>query len=69
MKVQKQPPEVFHEKAVPKNFTMFTGKYLYCSLFLIEFQAFRSATLLKRDSKTDEYSCEYCEIFKNTYFE
>ena len=29
---------------------------------------FRSATLLKRDFNKGA-SCEYCEIFKNTYFE
>ena len=37
------------------------------SLFLIKSQAFRLATLLKR-SPTKVFSCEYCEIFKNTYF-
>ena len=30
---QTQPPEVFHKKAVLKNFTKFTGKHLYQSLF------------------------------------
>ena len=45
----KQLPEVFYKKAVLKNFSIFTGKYLYLSLFLIKLGAFRSATLLKRD--------------------
>ena len=35
---------------------------------LIKLQAVRPANLLKRDSNT-VLSCEYCEIFKNTYFE
>ena len=35
---------------------------------LIKLQAVRPANLLKRDSNT-VFSCEYCEIFKNTYFE
>ena len=26
------------------------------------------ATLLKRDSNIEVFSCEICEIFKNTYF-
>ena len=26
------------------------------------------ATLLKRDSNTGVFLCEYCKIFKNTYF-
>ena len=34
-------------KGVLKNFAIFTGKYLYWSLFL-KLQAFRHATLLKR---------------------
>ena len=37
--------------------------------FLIKLQALRPVTLLKRDSDTGFFSCEYCEIFKNTYFE
>ena len=35
-----------------KNFSKFTGKYLCLSLFLIKLRAFRSATLLKRDSNS-----------------
>ena len=31
---QKQPPEVFYEKVVPKDFVNFTGKHLCQSLFL-----------------------------------
>ena len=33
-----------------KNFAIFTGKHLRWSLFLIMLQAFRPATLLKKDS-------------------
>ena len=45
-------------KAVLKNFAIFTGKHLCCSLFLLKLQ-----------TPTQVFSCEYCEIFKNTYFE
>ena len=31
--MQKQPPEVFYEKGVLKNFAKFTGKHLWQSLF------------------------------------
>ena len=48
--VQKQPPDVFYEKGILKNFANFTGKHLCWSLFLINLQAFRPATLWKRDS-------------------
>ena len=40
------------KKAVLKNFAIFTGKSLCLSLYLIKLQAFRSATLLKRDFNT-----------------
>ena len=46
---QNQPPEVFCEKDVLKNFASFTGKYLCWSLFLIKMHVFRPVTLLKRD--------------------
>ena len=35
---QKQPPEVFYQKAVLKKFTMFPGKHLWESLFFIKLQ-------------------------------
>ena len=53
--------EVFYKKAVLKNLTMFTGKPLCWSLFLIKLQAKRPATLFKRDCNT--------EVFQNIYFE
>ena len=52
MNNKKQLPEVFYKKAVLKIFSIFTGKYLCLSLFLVKLRAFRSATLLKRDSNT-----------------
>ena len=36
------------KKDIPKPFTIFTGKHLCWSLFLIKLQVFRTATLLKR---------------------
>ena len=41
---------IFINKAVLKNSAIFTWKHLYWSLFLMKLQAFRSATLLERDS-------------------
>ena len=40
----------FMEKVVLKNFAIFTGKHLCWSLFLVTLQAWRTATLLKRES-------------------
>ena len=33
------------------------------------FDYFRPATLLKKDFKTQVFSCEYSDIYKNSYFE
>ena len=52
MNNKKQPPEVVHKKTVLQNFSIFTRKYLRWSLFLIKMRAYRSVTLLKRDSNT-----------------
>ena len=57
-------PEVFCKKDVLKNFSKFTGKHLFQSLFLIEF----FNKLFKKKTQTQVFSCEFCEIFKNTFF-
>ena len=53
---------------VLKNFAIFTGKHLRWSHFLIDLQIFRPATLLK-ETLTQVLSCEYCKIFKNSFFD
>ena len=52
---QKQPFEVFFKVGVLKSYAIFAGTHLHWSLFLIKFQSFRPATLIRRDS--------YCKIF------
>ena len=46
------------KKAVLKNFAIFTGKNPCCSLFFS-----------KKEIPTQVFSCEYCDIFQNIYFE
>ena len=46
--LQKQPPEVFYEKVVPRNFTKFTEKHRCHSLFFNKVADLRPATLLKK---------------------
>ena len=58
---QKQPPEVFYKKAVFRNFAIFTEKHECQSLLLIKFY--------EKETLTQVFSCEYCELSKNTYFE
>ena len=65
---QKQPLEVFFKKGVPKNFANFTGKHLCWRFFLIKLKVWRPATLLRKTA-AQVFSCDICEIFKNTYFE
>ena len=45
--LQKQPPEVFWKKGVPRNFAKFIGKHLSPSLFLNKVAGL-SATLLRK---------------------
>ena len=52
---QKQPPEVSCKKTVLKNFAILTGKHLYWNLFLKKLQAFKPATLWKKDSNTGTF--------------
>ena len=47
-KHQKQPPEVFFQKGVLKNFPIFTGKHLCHSLFYNKVVGLKPETLLKR---------------------
>ena len=48
--------QMFFKIGVLKNFAIFTGEYLFWSLFLIKLQlAIRPATLLKTDSNTDVF--------------
>ena len=56
------------KKVVLEIFAIFTRKHLCSSHFLIKLQSFGAATLLK-ETLTQVFFCEYCEIFKNTYFE
>ena len=63
-KYQKQPPEVFYKKGVLKNFVKFTRQ----SLFFNNVAGLRPVKLLKKEILTQAFSCEFCEIFKNTIF-
>ena len=66
MNNKKLPPEVFYKKAVLENLSMFTGKHLGWSLFLIKLQAFTSATLLERNFSNvhPNFSLIYLKIAK-----
>ena len=54
-------------KGVLRNYAKITGKHLCQSLFFNKV-AGRSSTLLKKKTLAQVFSCEFCEIFKNTFF-
>ena len=58
--------KVFCKKDVLKNFAKFTGKHLLQSLFFNKVAGLRPATLLKK-THAQAFSCEFCEVFKNTF--
>ena len=51
-------PEVFCKRCVLRNFAIFTGKHLCQSL----------CNFVKQETLAQVFSCEFCEISKNTFF-
>ena len=65
--VRSSRPEELYKKGVLRNFAKFTGKQLCRSFFLNKVADLRPATLLKK-TLAQVFSCEFCEIYKNTFF-
>ena len=59
-------PGVLCKNGVLENFAKFTGKRLCHSLFLIKLQA-SSYNFIKKGTLAQVFSCEFCEVFKNTF--
>ena len=55
------------KKAVYKNVVIFTGEHLCWSLFLMKF--IKVYELYYKEIPTQVFFCEYCEIFKDNYYE
>ena len=49
------------KKGVHRNFTKFTGKHLRQNLF-------QNFNFIKKETPVQVFSCEFCEISKNTFF-
>ena len=60
-------PEVFHKKVVVRNFAKFTGKNTCTNIFLINWRP-ETCNFVKRETLAQVFSCEFCEISKNTSF-
>ena len=54
--------EALCRKGVLRNFAKFTGNNLCQSLF------FNKVADLKKETLAQVFSCEFCEIFKDTFF-
>ena len=59
-------PEGFCKKGVLRYFAKLTGKHLCQSLFLIKLQA-STCNFIKKEALAQVFSCEFCEISKNTF--
>ena len=57
-------PEVLYEKGVLKNFAKLTGKHVSQSL---SFNKDVAWNFIKKENLAQMFSCEFCEIFKNTF--
>ena len=69
---QKQPPEAFHKKAVLKNFAIFSGSPVLKSHLgrgCNKVAGRKGLQLYWKEAPTQMFSCEYCKISNNTYFE
>ena len=60
--------EVLCRKGVLRNFTKFTRKHLCHSLFFNKVAVLQPATLFKKETLAQVFSCEFCEISKNIFF-
>ena len=58
--------QMFFKVGVLKSYAIFTGKTTTWSHFWIKFQSFRPADL--KVTQTKMLFCEYCKIFKNSFF-
>ena len=60
-------PDVLCEKGVLRNFAKFTGKHLCQNLFFNKV-AGGACNFIKKETLTQVFSCEFCDISKNTFF-
>ena len=67
LNVRSSRPEVFCNKRVLRNVTNFTGKHLCKSLFFNKVSGL-TCNFIKKETQAQVFSCESCEISKNTFF-
>ena len=67
VQVRSSCPDVFCEKGVLRNFEKFTGKHLCQSLFFSKVAGV-ACKFFQKEALAQVFSCEFCEISKNTFF-
>ena len=65
--LKKYPPEVFCKKMCWKFREIYRKTLVPESLFLTKLQA-SACNFIKVETLAQVFSCEFCEIFKNTFF-
>ena len=59
--------QILFKISILKSFAIFTEKHQGWTLFLVKLHVSKPASLLKGETNKI-FSCEYCEIFKNSLF-
>ena len=65
---QKQPSEVFFKKRCSSNFRKTHTKIPVPESLFNKVAGARPVTLLKRETLSQVFPCEFCKISKNTFF-
>ena len=60
-------PEVFCKKGALRNFAKLTGKHLRQSLFFNKIAGIKASNFIEKETLAQVFSCEFCEISKNTF--
>ena len=58
----------FIKKGVLRNFKKLTGKHLCQSFFFNKVAGSEACNFIKKEALVQMFSCEFCEISKNTFF-
>ena len=59
----------FCKIGILKNFAKITRKHLCWSLFFNKFAGLQPATLFNKKTPAQVFSCKFCKIFNNTFYE
>ena len=61
-------PTAFCKEGVLKNFAKFTGKHLLQRIFLNKGCRPQVCHFIEKETLTQAFSCELCEVFKSVFF-